>query len=85
MYLDRAVYKHLVAIKIVTSLPGLVFMPKGFVSRWRRKIPVYMSPVKENTNQNENVYAIETENDPVNSNFESVVVLKPRRGRPRNS
>ena len=47
-YLDRAVCKHLVGacIKTSTNFPGLVFMPKVFVSRWRRKRPIYMSPVK---------------------------------------
>ena len=28
------------------NLPGLVFMPKVLVTRWRRKRPVYMSPIK---------------------------------------
>ena len=40
--------KHLVSacIKTSTNLPGLVFMPKVLVTRWRRKRPVYMSPIK---------------------------------------
>ena len=47
-YLDIVICKHLVAvcIKTSTNLPGLVFMPKVLVTRWRRKRPVYMSPMK---------------------------------------
>ena len=47
-YLDRGICKHLVAacIKTTTNLPGLVFMPKVLVTRWRRKRPIYMSPIK---------------------------------------
>ena len=38
-------------VKTMFNFPGLIFIPKVFVSRWRRKRPVYMSPVKETSNQ----------------------------------
>ena len=43
---DKGICKHLVAscIKTTTNLPGLVFMPKLLVTRWRHKNkPVYLS------------------------------------------
>ena len=47
-YLDRGICKRLVAvcIKFSTYLPGLVFMPKVLVTRWKGKRPVFMSPMK---------------------------------------
>ena len=47
-YLDKAICKHLVAACIQTNknLSGLVFMPKTFVSRWRRRKLIHASPVK---------------------------------------
>ena len=44
-YLVKGICKHLVAacIKTTTNLPGLVFMPKLLVTRWRRKKPIYLS------------------------------------------
>ena len=38
-YLEKAICKHLVAACIPTNsnLPGLVVLPKHFVTRWRKK------------------------------------------------
>ena len=41
--------KHLVAACILTNsnLPGLIVMPKLFVTLWRRKKQLFLSPVKD--------------------------------------
>ena len=91
-YLDRAICKHLVGacIQTSTNLPGLVFMPKVFVSRWRRRKPInIISPIKSMQIDEDNV-AIQSpsqshslSNDLRSTTDTFVVTSKPKQGRPR--
>ena len=91
-YLDKEICKHLVAacIKTYKNLPGLVFMPKVLVTSWKRKKPIYMSPLKRSTNEQ---FPMTNDQLPVandqllNSNeitqSSDIVTSKSRVGRPR--
>ena len=93
-YLDKRICKHLVAacIKTTTNLPGLVFLPKVLVTRWKRKKPIYMSPLKRSTMTNDQLPMTNDQlpmaNDQLlNSNeitqSSDIVTSKSRVGRPR--
>ena len=70
-YLDRGICKHLIAacIKTTTNLPGLVFKLKVLFTRCRRKIPVYMSPMKHT----ETIIDTNLSNDDVQDNVLDIV------------
>ena len=72
-------------------------MPEVFVSRWRRRRPLYMSPVismpiyddnidyQIDKSQNQNQCAVIISDNVLRSNSDFVVTIKPKRGRPRKS